>query len=341
MSAVLHAPTHLPAALPKLRAAACRRAGTAEQLRARLRRLAGSPDVLQSFATDWHAPREVGPRGTAPWEDTSWEDAASTPSTGALHAALREGRLDFAVHRLRDLSQRGRILLPEDLTLAALLPREDARDALVLAPNTPPVFRRVAIPELPIGACLGLSDRLREAQLRHLRPDLRFRALPGDAAARLRALGNGDQTATVLSVAALRRLDHPGRSVLPLDPELVVPAAGQGILAVTARAADAATRRLLRLLDSADSRAAWAAEGALLRALGDAGAVVAAHAWPLPGGLLRLAGLVLPPEGGEPRRATLSAPIGEAAALGTRLAEALRRDEAAPVTRDTVGVGQG
>jgi hydroxymethylbilane synthase len=240
-----------------------------------------------------------------------------------IHEALLDGRVDFAVHSLKDLESE----LPPGLVIAAVLPREDVRDALVLAPDCPPDERRGPLCGVPAGARIGTASARRLAQLRHLRPDLRFDLMRGNVQTRLRKLESGDFAATVLAMAGLNRLGMEGRAALILDTEDMLPAAGQGVIAVTARAEDHATRELLARIDDAESRVAAVAERALVAAL-DAScrSPVGAHARLLPDGRLHLTGLVAREDGSFLLRRSLQGAPAEAAGLGTALGQALRAD---------------
>ncbi|BFL63449.1 hydroxymethylbilane synthase [Roseomonas mucosa] len=249
--------------------------------------------------------------------------------TKEIHEALLDGRVDFAVHSLKDLETE----LPPGLVIAGVLPREDVRDALVLGPAVPPVFRRGALPELPQGARIGTASVRREAQLRHLRPDLRFGLLRGNVGTRLRVLEGGDFAATLLAMAGLRRLGLEHAAVMALDPEEeLVPAAGQGIIAVTAREEDVETRRLFAMIDHRPTRIAATAERALLASLGGSCRTpVGAHARMLPGGRLRLTGLLAREDGSFLLKRGLEGAPGDAARLGQELGAWLRAGSPADI----------
>ncbi len=157
-----------------------------------------------------------------------------------IHEALAEGRVDFAVHSLKDLET----TLPDGVALACTLAREDARDALILpaAVQADPADPFAALPE---GAVVGTSSVRRAAQLLHARPDLRIATLRGNVQTRLDKLASGACDATLLALAGLRRLDMEHAASVVLDPEMMVPAAGQGIVGITVREADLALREML------------------------------------------------------------------------------------------------
>lgn len=179
--------------------------------------------------------------------------------TAELERDLAEGRVDCCVHSLKDLPTQS----PAGLAIVAHLEREDPRDALVLAPG---VSAR-SIAELPHGAIVGTSSLRRRAQLLALRPDLRVVELRGNVPTRVRKVDEGQVQAAILAAAGLRRLDLATRIACLLDPPAWLGAAGQGAIAVQARADDTSTVSLLATLDHAPTSRAVAAERAFLGAL--------------------------------------------------------------------------
>ncbi len=177
--------------------------------------------------------------------------------TKEIETALLEGRADAAVHSLKDLASAD---VP-GLTVAAVLEREDARDALVSASGLP-------LHELPSGAQVGTSSVRRRAAVRWLRPDVELLELRGNVPTRVRRLDEGRYDAVVLAAAGLRRLGMEDRIAERFDPAVVVPAGGQGAIAVQAREGDAPVLEMLARLDHAGTRARVEAERAFLRALG-------------------------------------------------------------------------
>jgi hydroxymethylbilane synthase len=177
-----------------------------------------------------------------------------------LDAALRDGDVDCAVHSAKDVPAH----LPEGIVIAAVPPRADPRDALC-GPGS--------LAALPAGARVGTSSLRRTAQLRALRPDVEVLELRGNVDTRLRKLADGDYDAIVLAVAGLARLGRDSEGA-PLDE--LVPAAGQGYLAVTTRDGE---QDLVAALHDASSARALYAERALVRALeADCHTPVGAHA---------------------------------------------------------------
>lgn len=179
--------------------------------------------------------------------------------TKEIEDALLDGRIDVAVHSLKDLPTG----LPDGLALGAVPARHDAREAFVVR------SRGVAsLLELPPGARIGTSSLRRVTQVRYLRPDLDVVPLRGNVPTRVRKVeeGNGCDAA-LLALAGLERLGL-GERAAPVDPLVVMPAPGQGALGLEIRARDRATRDALQPLEDAASAAQVAAERALLGALG-------------------------------------------------------------------------
>jgi hydroxymethylbilane synthase len=176
--------------------------------------------------------------------------------TKEIEDALLGGRVDLAVHSLKDLW----VEPPAGLVLAAVPEREDPRDALVGPPG-------VGLADLPPGARIGTSSLRRRYALLAARPDLEVVTLRGNVPTRVRRVDDGTVHAAVLALAGLRRLGLAGRA-LALHPDIVLPAAGQGAIAIEARDGDRATLNAVLPLESRDLRLAVDAERAALAALG-------------------------------------------------------------------------
>jgi hydroxymethylbilane synthase len=224
--------------------------------------------------------------------------------TKEIEEALLAGRIDLAVHSLKDLPT----ALPAGLCLAAIPPREDARDALV--------GRRLA--DLAAGARVGTSSLRRVAQLRAARPDLVIESVRGNLDTRLRKLGEGQYDALVVAAAGLRRLGWQDRIAEILPEELMCPAVGQGALAVEAREGSEATEVCARL-DDARTRAAVEAERAVLESLGGGCQVPIGAYGRLSDGQLHLLGVVASPDGRRVVRRETSGPASDAVRLGHEL----------------------
>ena len=185
-----------------------------------------------------------------------------------IEEALLRGRVDVAVHSLKDLPAQ----LADGLELAAFPPREDPRDVLVTSTGE-------TLQGLPEGAVIGTSSLRRRAMILAARPDLTVAPIRGNVDTRLAKLAAGEFDGVVLAAAGLRRLGLAPVQAIPLDVETFVPAVGQGILAVEVRRDDADTRRLVAQLDHADTHVCARAERAYLGRLGaSCNTPMAAHA---------------------------------------------------------------
>lgn len=251
---------------------------------------------------------------------------ASMGGTGvfvsALREALRDGTVDLAVHSLKDLPT-----TPEDdLVVAAIPSREDPRDALVARDG-------LTLGELPEGATVGTGSPRRRAQLEALGLGLQLRELRGNVDTRLGKVSGGELDAVVLAHAGLRRIGRAEVVTEVLDPIQMLPAPGQGALAVEVRADDASTRDAVADLDHADTRACVVAERAVLAEL-EAGcsAPIGALAEVVlgdEGDELSLRAVVASIDGtGDVRRSVAGRPE-DADALGRALARVLLEDGAA------------
>jgi hydroxymethylbilane synthase len=227
-----------------------------------------------------------------------------------LEAALEDRRADMAVHSMKDVPGD----LPGGLMIAAVLPRADARDALITRGP-------LRLEDLPRGARLGTSSLRRQAQLLAARPDLRIEALRGNVDTRLRRLDNGELDAIVLACAGLTRLGLESRIAARLDPNVSVPAVGQGVIGIECRTNDLGSRDTLRALNDAATRTAVDAERAFAHRLGGScQSPIAAYAQ-VERERLSLVGLVAEPDGSRLLRDTISGSDADAQVLGEQLAE--------------------
>lgn len=178
--------------------------------------------------------------------------------TKELDRALLDGRVDFAVHSLKDVPTR----LEPGLALAAISEREDPSDAFIAAPGAPQ-----RLEELPAGARVGTSSLRRRAQLLARRPDLEIHDLRGNVDTRLSHLANGKYDGIILALAGLKRLGFADRVSQVLDSKEWLPAVGQGALGIICRADDDKTRAVLSVLNHEATARAATAERAFLREL--------------------------------------------------------------------------
>ena len=244
---------------------------------------------------------------------------AESGGTGVFVAELRSrllaGEVDLAVHSLKDLPTQA----APGLVVAAIPRREDPRDALVARGG-------LRLAELPAGARVGTSAPRRAAQLRAARPDLDIQPLRGNVDTRLRKVADGALDAIVVAAAGLARLGRLGDASELLGADVMLPAPGQGALAIECRAADldGALRELPGLLDDAETRAAVAAERSLLATL-EAGctAPVGALAGVRPTQQLELVAAVVSVDGRTVLRRQATGPSTQPEALGRRLAAEL------------------
>jgi hydroxymethylbilane synthase len=230
----------------------------------------------------------------------------------ALEESLLAGEIDLAVHSLKDMPTE----LPPGLRLAAILAREDTRDVLVSQAS-------LSLDRLPKGAVVGTGSVRRQAQLLCYRPDLTVRDIRGNVDTRLRKLHDREYDALLLAAAGLLRL---GRSQLItefLPMEVMLPAVGQGALAIEVREDDRAViRRIDPLNDHATERAVRAERG-FLAALGGGCAVPVAAYGNVDRGRIRLTGLVADATGARCIRGSLTGPASQPETLGQRLVERL------------------
>ena len=228
-----------------------------------------------------------------------------------LERQLLDGNCDAAVHSMKDMET----VFADGTVIAAVLPREDRRDALIGPFGT--------IDSLPHGAVVGTASVRRRALLHHHRPDLRIELLRGNVNTRLAALAAGRYDAIILAMAGLRRLalDVPHT---PLDPAVMPPAAAQGALAIQLRGGDDDRARAVAAavagLNCRQAEAEVTAERAMLAHLdGSCHTPIAASATLDDSGVLHLDGMVLRPDGTAAHRTTGTAPREDAAALGRQL----------------------
>lgn len=240
--------------------------------------------------------------------------------TKELEDALLAGRIDIAVHSLKDLPT----IIPEGLTISAICEREDARDALVLRVDLD--VPAGSLLTLPRHAVVGTSSPRRLAQLKAMRPDVVVKDLRGNVDTRVRKLDEGQFDALILAAAGLQRLGLHDRISARIPAFEMLPAVGQGAIAVEIRSDDELTATATAAMDHRETRLACTAERAFLRGLGGGCQFpIAAHAV-YQHDLLTLDGLVAKPDGSEILRDRLSGAPAEAEDLGARLsAELIRR----------------
>ncbi|MBW0158924.1 hydroxymethylbilane synthase [Sinorhodobacter sp. B57] len=232
--------------------------------------------------------------------------------TKEIEEAMLEGRIDIAVHSMKDMP----VAQPEGLVLDCYLPREDVRDAFV----SPGVAR---LADLPQGATVGSSSLRRRAQLANKRPDLKLVEFRGNVQTRLKKLDEGVAVATFLAMAGLNRLgmSHVARSAIEVDEML--PAVAQGCIGIERRLADPMTERLLAAIHDAPAGHRLTAERSYLATLDGSCETPIAGLAMLEGDQLWLRGEILRPDGSEAISGEARGSIADAAELGTDLARRL------------------
>lgn len=293
---------------------------TALRLGTRRSELARTQSSMVATALTRLTGREVELVMVSTHGDVNRGPLAQIGGTGVFVSALREallaGEVDLAVHSLKDLPTAP----APGIALAAIPSREDPRDALVARDG-------LTLGELPAGARIGTGSPRRVAQLHALGLGVELVDIRGNVDSRLAQVHDGRLDAVVLAAAGLSRLGRSGEITELLDPLQVLPAAGQGALAVECREDDATTRDLLRQLDDAPTRACVTAERAMLAAL-EAGCTapvgsLAEYAEGEEGPELYLRGVKASPDGAESLRHSLTGAVDRPEDLGRRLAALL------------------
>jgi len=245
-----------------------------------------------------------------------------------LEQAMLDGRADIAVHSMKDVP----VELPPGLVIAAVMEREDPRDAFVSN-------HHATLDALPEGARVGTSSLRRQCQLRVLRPDLQLVDLRGNVNTRLARLDEGEYDAIVLACAGLIRLGFEARIRAPISPDVLLPAIGQGAVGIECRTDDARVRPLVEALADPNTAVRVEAERALNQRLQGGCQVPLAGFAELVGGELRLRALVGRPDGSEVVRGTISGTPAAAAGLGQTLADELLSRGADRILRDLYAGG--
>ena len=290
----------------------------AAEVRARLG--AAHPDLAEPGAVETLAIRTTGDTVT----DRPLADAGGKGLfTKEIDAALLDGRIDLAVHSMKDMESH----LAPGIAIAAVLPREDPRDALLAAGAR-------SIATLPRNARVGTSSVRRTAQMLALRPDLHIVPFRGNVNTRLAKFDGGAADAIVLALAGLHRLGVARPDIAVLEPQEMLPSAAQGAIAVACRADDDATRALLAALDDRASHLCVTAERALLFALdGSCRTPIAALAR-LDGDRLALDALVATHDGSALFRARREGLAADGEAMGRDAGRELRAKAPASMFSD-------
>jgi hydroxymethylbilane synthase len=247
-----------------------------------------------------------------------------------LEVALQDGRADLAVHSMKDMPSAP----SEGFDLVTVGEREDPYDAFVSR-------RFASLGEMPAGATVGTSSLRRESQLRLRHPRLQIRSLRGNVETRLRKLDQGDYDAIILAAAGLKRLGLGDRIRARLSGAEILPAIGQGALAIEFRAGRGDLLALLKPLTAERTSAAVAAERALgATLLGSCDVPLAGHAR-VDGDTLELRGFIAMPDGSRAVEGEIRGPHVDADALGRKLGHQLLRDGARAILDSLAASGHG
>jgi hydroxymethylbilane synthase len=246
--------------------------------------------------------------------------------TKEIEEALAEGRVDLAVHSLKDLPTE----LSGDFEIAAVTTREDPRDVFCSV-------KFASIETLPTQATVGTSSLRRQAQLKALRPDLQVQALRGNVDTRLRKVADGEYDGIILAAAGVNRLGKKDLVRQIISSEVMTPAAGQGALAIEIRSHDTATREVLSFLDDAAARSSTACERALLTRLGGGCQVPIGALAEVLGDRIRITAVVAHPRGTKVLREAGEG--DDAVRLGEEVGDALLRKGADVILDEVYGEG--
>lgn len=271
-------------------------------IEAELVRIHTSGDRMQTASVAQIAAAQIGAEGSA-----------KGIFIKELEDALLADAVDLAVHSMKDVPTE----TPAGLVFAAIARREDARDCLISRSNR-------ALKGLPSGARIGTSSVRRQAQLRHIRPDVHVADLRGNVDTRLKKLAAGEYDAIVLAMAGVNRLGAGDKVTQVFNADVMLPAVGQGALGIETRADDSETAGLAASLDDAETRACVTAERALLREL-EGGCQVPLGAWAKIGasGDIEMEAGVFSPDGDEAVRRIDRGRPSDAESIGIRLARTL------------------
>ncbi len=230
-----------------------------------------------------------------------------------LEQALEDKRADIAVHSMKDVP----MSMPEGFALAAIVEREDPRDAFISN-------QYASLSELPAGGVVGTSSLRRESQLRAHFPHLQVQPLRGNVQTRLRKLDEGQFAAIILAAAGLKRLGLADRITALLSPDLSLPAVGQGALGIECRADRVDLIKLMQPLHHLETAQCVEAERAMSRALGGSCQVPLGGFAEIIGGVLRLRGFVASPDGTRMISNELSGKPETGTGMGAQLAQNLK-----------------
>ncbi len=235
--------------------------------------------------------------------------------TKEIEEALLDGRIDLAVHSAKDVPT----FLPDGLTLAACLEREDPRDVFIS-------HKAGSLADLPQGATLGTTSPRRQAIAKRIRPDLRIVPLRGNVETRLRKLDDGGMDATILALAGMKRLGLERHATKIMDVHEFLPAAGQGAIAIEIRESDLRTHEILSRIDHADTSTALVCERAFLGVLdGSCKTPIGGYA-ELSGDTIHIRGLLAHLDGDPSIAHELRGARADAVKIGTEAGQYIKRE---------------
>ena len=234
--------------------------------------------------------------------------------TEEIEARLLNGRIDVAVHSMKDMPT----VLPDGLEIPCMLPREDPRDVMLSRDG-------LRLDELAPGAVVGTASLRRKSQVLALRPDLKVITFRGNVQTRMRKLKEGQADATLLALAGLKRLGITDAATQIFEPEVILPAVAQGAIGIEIRADDERVRGLLAVINCSDTLRCVEAERVMLHALDGSCRTPIAGQATLQGDQVVMTGLVASEDGTQVWRAQLSGPATDALAVGRALGEKLKQ----------------
>jgi hydroxymethylbilane synthase len=225
--------------------------------------------------------------------------------TKEIEEALLEGRIELAVHSMKDMPT----VLPEGLEISCLLPREDVRDAFISP-------KAASLAELPKGAIVGSSSLRRQAQIKAKRPDLQVITYRGNVETRLRKLSEGVADATLLACAGLRRLGLAKKITSVISTDEMLPAVAQGAIGIEIASRDDRTRALLAVIHDEQTAIQLAAERTFLARLDGSCRTPIGGLAELDGDRMVFRGMILTPDGSVCHETRREGPVSDAAAMG-------------------------
>ena len=232
--------------------------------------------------------------------------------TKEIEDALHEGRIDLAVHSMKDVQTE----LPSGLTIPCILPREDVRDAFIS-------LKAKSLEELPIGAVVGTSSLRRQAQVQRLRPDLKVVTYRGNVETRLKKLKDGVVDATFLAAAGLKRLGYEEHITALVETDKMLPAVAQGAIGIEIRHDDEEIAKRLALLNNEATNLAVTTERAFLKALDGSCRTPIAGLATLKPDEISFTGMILKPDGSEAHEITVSGKPAQGVELGQKAGQEL------------------